>query len=66
VPADRPVTARLLRYSVTPLTVIGLPRALAVMVRAAQFPGGPNFTTPWFWPVVAQVTCTDEAVRSDR
>src|SRR5436305_10108921 len=53
-------------YSVTPLTVIGEPALAAVTVFAVQLPGAPYRTDPRPCVVLAQLTSTEVAVRSDR
>ena len=60
------MTATEFWYSLTPLTVIGLPSVEEVTDWAVQLPGGPYCTTPLNWALVLQLTCTDDAVRSVR
>jgi hypothetical protein len=66
VPAVNPVTATEFWYSFTVPTVIGAPELVAIAELAVQLPGGPYSTTPVYWALVAQLTCTDVWVRSVR
>ncbi len=54
--AGSPVTATELWYSVTPLTVIGLPSLAEVTECAVHEPTGPYSTTPLYCLFAAQLT----------
>jgi len=60
------VTANVFWYSRTPFTVIGLPIGTEETEFAVQLPTGPYRTSPRLCVLVPQLTCTEDAVASER